>query len=63
MQQNSLQKSKGGRKRLNSQAAENVEKRRSVNLNKCETQVYILFFNFYFAMHHRYTKEIGVFPM
>ncbi|XP_075269903.1 pleckstrin homology domain-containing family G member 1 isoform X2 [Opisthocomus hoazin] len=38
MQQNSLQKSKGGRKRLNSQAAENVEKRRSVNLNKCETQ-------------------------
>ncbi|XP_053919077.1 pleckstrin homology domain-containing family G member 1 isoform X2 [Cuculus canorus] len=38
VQQNSLQKSKGGRKRLNSQAAENVEKRRSVNLNKCETQ-------------------------
>uniref|UniRef100_A0A8B9V8S2 Pleckstrin homology domain-containing family G member 1 n=1 Tax=Anas zonorhyncha TaxID=75864 RepID=A0A8B9V8S2_9AVES len=38
MQQNSLQKSKGGRKRLNSQAAENVEKRRSVNLNKCEMQ-------------------------
>ncbi|XP_051470990.1 pleckstrin homology domain-containing family G member 1 isoform X3 [Apus apus] len=38
MQQNSLQKSKGGRKRLNSQAAENVEKRRSINLNKCETQ-------------------------
>ncbi|XP_062428361.1 pleckstrin homology domain-containing family G member 1 [Rhea pennata] len=37
-QQNSLQKSKGGRKRLNSQAAENVEKRRSVNLNKCEMQ-------------------------
>ncbi|XP_075564087.1 pleckstrin homology domain-containing family G member 1 isoform X6 [Pelecanus crispus] len=37
-QQNSLQKSKGGRKRLNSQAAENVEKRRSVNLNQCETQ-------------------------
>ncbi|KAM9564216.1 pleckstrin homology domain-containing family G member 1 isoform 1-T1 [Guaruba guarouba] len=36
VQQNSLQKSKGGRKRLNSQAAENVEKRRSVN--KCETQ-------------------------
>ncbi|XP_029879075.1 pleckstrin homology domain-containing family G member 1 isoform X1 [Aquila chrysaetos chrysaetos] len=38
VQQNSLQKSKGGRKRLNSQAAENVEKRRSINLNKCETQ-------------------------
>ncbi|XP_014806659.1 PREDICTED: pleckstrin homology domain-containing family G member 1 isoform X2 [Calidris pugnax] len=38
VKQNSLQKSKGGRKRLNSQAAENVEKRRSVNLNKCETQ-------------------------
>lgn len=38
MQQNSLQKSKGGRKRLNSQAAENVEKRRSVNLSKCEMQ-------------------------
>ncbi|XP_010075517.1 PREDICTED: pleckstrin homology domain-containing family G member 1-like, partial [Pterocles gutturalis] len=38
VQQNSLQKSKGGRKRLNSQAAENVEKRRSVNVNKCETQ-------------------------
>ncbi|XP_035177319.1 pleckstrin homology domain-containing family G member 1 isoform X2 [Oxyura jamaicensis] len=38
MHQNSLQKSKGGRKRLNSQAAENVEKRRSVNLNKCEMQ-------------------------
>ncbi|KAM6433910.1 pleckstrin homology domain-containing family G member 1 [Rhynochetos jubatus] len=38
VQHNSLQKSKGGRKRLNSQAAENVEKRRSVNLNKCETQ-------------------------
>ncbi|XP_009882347.1 PREDICTED: pleckstrin homology domain-containing family G member 1 [Charadrius vociferus] len=38
VQQNSPQKSKGGRKRLNSQAAENVEKRRSVNLNKCETQ-------------------------
>ncbi|KAM9195796.1 pleckstrin homology domain-containing family G member 1 isoform 2-T2 [Mergus octosetaceus] len=37
-QQNSLQKSKGGRKRLNSQAAENVEKRRSVNLTKCEMQ-------------------------
>ncbi|XP_009895363.2 pleckstrin homology domain-containing family G member 1 [Dryobates pubescens] len=39
MQQNPLQKSKGGRKRLNSQAAENVEKRRSVNLNKCDTQI------------------------
>ncbi|KAM8809703.1 pleckstrin homology domain-containing family G member 1 [Eudromia elegans] len=38
VQQNSLQKAKGGRKRLNSQAAENVEKRRSVNLNKCEVQ-------------------------
>ncbi|XP_075355104.1 pleckstrin homology domain-containing family G member 1 isoform X1 [Mycteria americana] len=38
VQQNSLQKSKGGRKRLNSQAAENVEKRRSINLKKCETQ-------------------------
>ncbi|XP_067149665.1 pleckstrin homology domain-containing family G member 1 isoform X1 [Apteryx mantelli] len=37
-QQNSLQKAKGGRKRLNSQAAQNVEKRRSVNLNKCEMQ-------------------------
>ncbi|CAM4548288.1 pleckstrin homology domain-containing family G member 1 isoform X2 [Caretta caretta] len=37
-QQNSQQKPKGGRKRLNSQAAENVEKRRSVNLNKCEMQ-------------------------
>lgn len=44
MQQNSLQKSKGGRKRLNSQAAENVEKRRSVNLNKCEMQVYNFLF-------------------
>ncbi|XP_064505189.1 pleckstrin homology domain-containing family G member 1 isoform X4 [Pseudopipra pipra] len=38
VQQNSLQKSKGGRKRLNSQAAENVEKRRSLNVNKCEMQ-------------------------
>uniref|UniRef100_A0ABM5G125 Pleckstrin homology domain-containing family G member 1 isoform X2 n=1 Tax=Pogona vitticeps TaxID=103695 RepID=A0ABM5G125_9SAUR len=37
-QQNSQQKSKGGRKRLNSHVAENFEKRRSVNLNKCETQ-------------------------
>ncbi|XP_014460976.1 pleckstrin homology domain-containing family G member 1 isoform X1 [Alligator mississippiensis] len=37
-QQNSQQKPKGGRKRLNSQAAENVEKRRSVNLNKCAVQ-------------------------
>ncbi|XP_077205996.1 pleckstrin homology domain-containing family G member 1 isoform X2 [Paroedura picta] len=37
-QQNSQQKSKGGRKRLNSQVAENVEKRRSVNLGKCEIQ-------------------------
>ncbi|XP_060094669.1 pleckstrin homology domain-containing family G member 1 [Heteronotia binoei] len=35
-QQNSQQKSKGGRKRLNSQVAENVEKRRSVNLGKSE---------------------------
>nr|XP_056709176.1 pleckstrin homology domain-containing family G member 1 [Euleptes europaea] len=37
-QQNSQQKSKGGRKRLNSQVVENVEKRRSVNLSKCEIQ-------------------------
>ncbi|KAJ7342048.1 hypothetical protein JRQ81_008455 [Phrynocephalus forsythii] len=37
-QQNSQQKSKGGRKRLNSQVVENFEKRRSVNLNKYETQ-------------------------
>ncbi|XP_032999877.1 pleckstrin homology domain-containing family G member 1 isoform X1 [Lacerta agilis] len=35
-QQNSQQKPKGGRKRLNSQVAENFEKRRSVNLSKCE---------------------------
>lgn len=49
VQQNSLQKLKGGRKRLNSQAAENVEKRRSVNLNKRETQVY-KFFYFHFAI-------------
>nr|XP_034964656.1 pleckstrin homology domain-containing family G member 1 isoform X4 [Zootoca vivipara] len=37
-QQNSQQKPKGGRKRLNSQVAENFEKRRSVNLSKCEIQ-------------------------
>ncbi|XP_074846488.1 pleckstrin homology domain-containing family G member 1 [Carettochelys insculpta] len=37
-QLNSQQKPKGGRKRLNSQASENVEKRRSVNLNQCEIQ-------------------------
>ncbi|XP_030054341.1 pleckstrin homology domain-containing family G member 1 isoform X2 [Microcaecilia unicolor] len=38
MKQNSLHKIKGGRKRLNSQAAENVEKRRSVNLSACQIQ-------------------------
>ncbi|XP_040285451.1 pleckstrin homology domain-containing family G member 1 isoform X1 [Bufo bufo] len=31
-------KVKGGRKRLNSQAAENVEKRRSINLSLCDSQ-------------------------
>ncbi|XP_075059715.1 pleckstrin homology domain-containing family G member 1 isoform X2 [Mixophyes fleayi] len=34
----SQQKIKGGRKRLNSQASENVEKRRSINLSLCESQ-------------------------
>ncbi|KAF7253676.1 Pleckstrin-likey domain-containing family G member 1, partial [Varanus komodoensis] len=38
IQQNSQQKPKGGRKRLNSQVAENFEKRRSVNLSKYEIQ-------------------------
>ncbi|KAH0622380.1 hypothetical protein JD844_024641 [Phrynosoma platyrhinos] len=38
MQQNSQQKQKGGRKRLNSQIAENFEKRRSVNLSKRESE-------------------------
>ncbi|XP_075452680.1 pleckstrin homology domain-containing family G member 1 isoform X2 [Ascaphus truei] len=38
IQQSSQQKIKGGRKRLNSQAAENVEKRRSINLSMCERQ-------------------------
>ncbi|XP_029452407.1 pleckstrin homology domain-containing family G member 1 isoform X2 [Rhinatrema bivittatum] len=38
MKLNSLHKIKGGRKRLNSQAAENVEKRRSINLGTCQTQ-------------------------
>nr|XP_033793766.1 pleckstrin homology domain-containing family G member 1 isoform X2 [Geotrypetes seraphini] len=38
MKKNSLHKIKGGRKRLNSQAAENVEKRRSINLTACQTQ-------------------------
>uniref|UniRef100_A0A8D0ECT7 Pleckstrin homology and RhoGEF domain containing G1 n=2 Tax=Salvator merianae TaxID=96440 RepID=A0A8D0ECT7_SALMN len=38
MKQNSQQKPKGGRKRLNSQAAENFEKRRSINLSKSEIQ-------------------------
>ncbi|XP_060609539.2 pleckstrin homology domain-containing family G member 1 isoform X1 [Anolis sagrei] len=37
-QQNSQQKQKGGRKRLNSHVAENFEKRRSVNLSRCDTQ-------------------------
>ncbi|XP_053567806.1 pleckstrin homology domain-containing family G member 1 [Bombina bombina] len=34
----SQQKIKGGRKRLNSQASENVEKRRSINLSLCDSQ-------------------------
>lgn len=38
--QNSQQKAKGGRKRLNSQASENVEKRRSINLSTCQGQVF-----------------------
>uniref|UniRef100_A0ACB8GBL5 Uncharacterized protein n=1 Tax=Sphaerodactylus townsendi TaxID=933632 RepID=A0ACB8GBL5_9SAUR len=37
-QQNSQPKSKGGRKRLNSQVVENVEKRRSVNLSRYDIQ-------------------------
>ncbi|XP_075780545.1 pleckstrin homology domain-containing family G member 1 isoform X1 [Pelodiscus sinensis] len=37
-EQSAQQKPKGARKRLNSQATENVEKRRSVNLNKCSVQ-------------------------
>ncbi|XP_069464228.1 pleckstrin homology domain-containing family G member 1 isoform X2 [Ambystoma mexicanum] len=40
MQQNSQQKIKGGRKRLNSQSSENVEKRRSVNLGTCQGQLF-----------------------
>ncbi|KAM5163271.1 pleckstrin homology domain-containing family G member 1 [Mantella aurantiaca] len=38
MQQSSQQKAKTGRKRLNSQASENVEKRRSINLSLCDSQ-------------------------
>ncbi|KAM4692883.1 pleckstrin homology domain-containing family G member 1 [Discoglossus pictus] len=38
VQQGSQQKIKGGRKRLNSQASENVEKRRSINLSISESQ-------------------------
>ncbi|XP_069810592.1 pleckstrin homology domain-containing family G member 1 isoform X2 [Dendropsophus ebraccatus] len=37
-EQHSHQKMKGGRKRLNSQASENVEKRRSINLSLCDSQ-------------------------
>ncbi|KAM4771436.1 pleckstrin homology domain-containing family G member 1 [Rhinophrynus dorsalis] len=37
-EQSSQQKIKGGRKRLNSQASDNVEKRRSINLSLCESQ-------------------------
>ncbi|KAM4041767.1 pleckstrin homology domain-containing family G member 1 isoform 2-T2 [Anomaloglossus baeobatrachus] len=37
-QYGSQQKVKGGRKRLNSQASENVEKRRSINLSLCDGQ-------------------------
>ncbi|XP_073528776.1 pleckstrin homology domain-containing family G member 1 isoform X2 [Phyllobates terribilis] len=37
-QHGSQQKVKGGRKRLNSQASENVEKRRSINLSLCDGQ-------------------------
>ncbi|XP_075718963.1 pleckstrin homology domain-containing family G member 1 isoform X2 [Rhinoderma darwinii] len=37
-QHGSHQKVKGGRKRLNSQASENVEKRRSINLSLCDSQ-------------------------
>ncbi|CAI9623143.1 unnamed protein product, partial [Staurois parvus] len=36
MHHSSQQKSKSGRKRLNSQASENVEKRRSINLSLCD---------------------------
>ncbi|OCT77863.1 pleckstrin homology domain-containing family G member 1 isoform X2 [Xenopus laevis] len=38
-QLSSQHKIKGGRKRLNSQASENVEKRRSINLSVCEGQM------------------------
>ncbi|XP_017949743.1 pleckstrin homology domain-containing family G member 1 isoform X3 [Xenopus tropicalis] len=38
-QLSSQHKIKGGRKRLNSQASENVEKRRSINLSVCESQI------------------------
>ncbi|XP_066452024.1 pleckstrin homology domain-containing family G member 1 isoform X2 [Eleutherodactylus coqui] len=37
-QHGSHQKVKGGRKRLNSQASENVEKRRSINLSLCDSE-------------------------
>ncbi|XP_077139169.1 pleckstrin homology domain-containing family G member 1 isoform X3 [Ranitomeya variabilis] len=37
-QHGSQQKVKGGRKRLNSQSSENVEKRRSINLSLCDGQ-------------------------
>ncbi|XP_069625244.1 pleckstrin homology domain-containing family G member 1 isoform X2 [Ranitomeya imitator] len=37
-QHGSQQKIKGGRKRLNSQSSENVEKRRSINLSLCDGQ-------------------------
>ncbi|KAG8583524.1 hypothetical protein GDO81_008452 [Engystomops pustulosus] len=37
-QHSSHQKVKGGRKRQNSQAAENVEKRRSINLSLCDSE-------------------------
>ncbi|XP_078505511.1 pleckstrin homology domain-containing family G member 1 isoform X2 [Lissotriton helveticus] len=40
LHQNSQQKAKGGRKRLNSQASENVEKRRSINLSTCQGQLF-----------------------
>ncbi|XP_069090393.1 pleckstrin homology domain-containing family G member 1 isoform X2 [Pleurodeles waltl] len=40
LHQNSQQKAKGGRKRLNSQASENVEKRRSINLSACQHQLF-----------------------
>ncbi|XP_072265376.1 pleckstrin homology domain-containing family G member 1 isoform X2 [Pyxicephalus adspersus] len=38
IQHSSQQKAKSGRKRLNSQASENVEKRRSINLSHCDSQ-------------------------